>query len=501
MKTSPLSVALAGLFACLSLPPNGQSRESVSPLRYKFPGGQTNVYRVEYSVSGENGTETNFGTLFLVPLPADPGVLRLSCRATLETKRSPGRPPFGYYGGYGGPSGPGVRLPEGCEIQVDDQGHVLRVSGDYPLPAPLGELMQSLIPPLPATLKSSWETEGPVSVMDDPLWLGPGNAFFSAQNYGPPFFMNYGPRSPLAVINATQHLQWRLADKTPETVTLHQQLSLVSLLQAGGEPRLAARGGGDLVFDRAAGLFQKIDLEFDTATQTENSTRKAKVRIAYRQLQGAELEAVLNPPPAPAPPAPHPLTGAEVAQLINELESDSPDTRRTAAGRLRDITLEAPSPKLLNLAMGFLTNPDASLRQSAAPFVCRYAAGEQVPALLKLLKDPDWGLRQNTLKAIARLKDERAIAPLVDLIARGGQMNQPSQEINACLAGFGPAAESAVLELLRERNAETRRQACGLLQQIGTDKSLESLQKLVGDPDPALSQAAVEALRALQARQ
>jgi HEAT repeat protein len=155
----------------------------------------------------------------------------------------------------------------------------------------------------------------------------------------------------------------------------------------------------------------------------------------------------------------------------------------------------------LNLAVSLLTESDSYPRQSAVNFVCKYATSEQFPALLKLLKDPDFSVRQNTLKAIGRLNDEHAIAPLVDLIARGGQMNQMPQDITACLVAFGPAAEDAVLGLLSERNSDTRRQACTLLQQIGTDKSLEPLQKQVGDPDQSVSQAAVDAIRAIKSRQ
>jgi len=229
MQPARIFGIVSALVFCLALPPCAGARESAPPLRYKFSAGQTNVYQVELSVRSENGQETTSGNLFIIPQAAGSNVLRLSCRAMLTANRSPGRPPFMNYGGMY--PGTGVRLPEGCELQIDNLGRVLRTSGDYPLPVPLGELLQTLIEPLPAALKTQWETTDESSVMDDPLWLGPGKAFFGSQNFGPPFFMNYGPRSPLAVITATRHVTWHLTGNTPATVTFHKQLSLVSLLQ------------------------------------------------------------------------------------------------------------------------------------------------------------------------------------------------------------------------------------------------------------------------------
>ena len=128
-----------------------------------------------------------------------------------------------------------------------------------------------------------------------------------------------------------------------------------------------------------------------------------------------------------------------------------------------------------------------------------HATTNQVPVLLKLLKDADWSSRQNATKALGKLKDERAIQPLADLIARGGSMY--GQDASSALINFGVPAEKAVIALLNERNAETQRQACNILQQIGTGESLDALQKLVGDGEQQTSQAAVDAVRAIKQRQ
>jgi HEAT repeat protein len=75
------------------------------------------------------------------------------------------------------------------------------------------------------------------------------------------------------------------------------------------------------------------------------------------------------------------------------------------------------------------------------------------------------------------------------------------QDASSALINFGASAEKAVIALLNERSADTQRQACNILQQIGTGESLDALQKLVGDSDQSVSQAAVEAIRAIKQRQ
>jgi HEAT repeat protein len=145
------------------------------------------------------------------------------------------------------------------------------------------------------------------------------------------------------------------------------------------------------------------------------------------------------------------------------------------------------------------TDSDSFTHMTAVNFLGSHATTNEVPVLLKLLKDSDWSSRQAATKALGKLKDERAIQPLADLIARSGSMY--GQDASAALINIGAPAERAVIALLNERNADTQRQACNILQQIGTDVSLDPLQKLVGDGDQSTSQAAVEAIRAIKQRQ
>jgi hypothetical protein len=57
-----------------------------------------------------------------------------------------------------------------------------------------------------------------------------------------------------------------------------------------------------------------------------------------------------------------------------------------------------------------------------------------------------------------------------------------------------------VLALLKEKNIETRCQACAALKRIGTRKSLTPLKELTTYPSKNLSEAAADACRSVQAR-
>jgi hypothetical protein len=480
------------LALCLLLPLFARAREGAPLLRYKFSTGQTNVYHVEIEVRSEVGLETTTGNVFIVPTQVASNVIRLSCRGNLEVKREAQRI-LGYYGNMY-PRGT-VSLPDGCEIQIDDRGRVLRDSGDYPLSAPLGELIRSLIEPLPASAASHWETSDEVVIMDSPMSLGPALAFFSPETYGPPFFLNFNPRPKIAVLTMMRHTKWQVTAVTPETVAIHKQLALESLLHTGAEPRGSADGEGDLVFDHAAGLFKKIEMQGNDSALTETTVRKARVSFKCRLLEGAELAAAFAPPPA-SPPL-RKLINDELQQITADLKSGNPEARRNAATRLSNAELDSPPPELLNLMASLLSDNDYSISQAAVNFLGKYGAKEQVPLLAKLLQNSDWGKRQTAIKALVRLKDERAIEPLADAVARG----QSGPDAVSALVGFGSAAEKSALQLFNEKNFETRRQACGVLQQIGTETSIETLQKTVGDPDQSLSQAAADAIRVIKSRQ
>ena len=145
-------------------------------------------------------------------------------------------------------------------------------------------------------------------------------------------------------------------------------------------------------------------------------------------------------------------TAEELQKLMTDLASNDVGVRRSAANRLGNATLDSPSPELLNLMTSLATDSENSIRASAASFLKTYGTTNEVPVLIKLLRDSDWNARQNAIKGLSRMKDERAIDPLVDELMRGGSPGQ--QEATAALVAIGAPAETAVLQMLQQKYLE-----------------------------------------------
>lgn len=469
-------------------------------LQYQFSPDRTNVYSVAISVQSETGTEVTTGKVFVATEEVNSNFARISCRMELRPQMR-GQPRWTPGGGfaqapYGGMGN--TYFPNGCEIELTPWGHESRDVGDRVLPAPLGKLIQSIFEPLPGQGKDN-ETTATVAIMDEPLWLGPADNFQNSRMNGPSF---YYPGSGTRNMPGLLYLTRKSTEKFNKgggdganLVTWHKHSEFESWLRVGREPEFSATTESDFTFDRNAGWLTQIDTEGDVVSQTEASSRKAKVSFKARRLTGDDLAAALTPP---TPVVPRTLSGADLDKVVQDLKSDDLEKRRAAVRQLNGVTVESPPEELVNAVAAMALDGDMSTQMGASSYLADHATTNQVPVLLKLLRSSDWSSRQNAMKALGRLKDPAAIQPLVDVLAANPNMGQ--MDVNGALIRFGPAAEPAVLTLFTEKNTETRRQACVILQQIGTTNSLPTLQNLAGDPDQSLSQAVADALRGIKMR-
>lgn len=470
-----------------------------SPLAYRWTAGETNVYAVRFSVTDENGTETSLGNIFLETKSVDPNQVTLGCRGELTWKReqpmTPGRPIFG-----GWTSSSGMIFPDKCELDLDLRGQEIRNSGDYPLPAPLGKLVQSLFPRLPEHGRSLELSEG-VNISGDPTWLGPGEVFVNPMMGGQIFgYRHFGYPTPrIDWLRVQEDSVCRMQEKTAGHVKLTQTAKFTSLSQTDGTPYFLGTNFTELDFDMAAGCMTSVESRGDACSRTPKTLRHAQVAFSAHRIVGEELAKLLAPPPTPPPP--RELSESELAALVVQLKSADPETRRNAIRSLSGVRLANPSPEAIHLIAAESADSDSGVRGVIIGLLAQYATTNEVPDLIHLAHSSDYFCRQTAIQTLGKLRDPRAIPTLVEVIARGGTFNNATQDAAHALTNYGTTAEPAVRQLLiTTSNADTLRELADVLKDIGTADSLAPLQKLVGDPDQSLNQSVENAIQAIKER-
>jgi HEAT repeat protein len=102
-----------------------------------------------------------------------------------------------------------------------------------------------------------------------------------------------------------------------------------------------------------------------------------------------------------------------------------------------------------------------------------WATAAEIPMLIQWLDNPDIHTRNMTLDALAKLRDERAIKPIVNSFKQGSTRWHSEQALKT----LGPMAEKEVLALLEQPDRDMWVPAIYVLAEIGTEKSLPALRE------------------------
>lgn len=196
------------------------------------------------------------------------------------------------------------------------------------------------------------------------------------------------------------------------------------------------------------------------------------------------------------------LTGGcadRATEAIRELDSDDLQTRRAAARSLAET--ERSETAAVPALIESLRDADPQVRRvSAYALGVRSAdAGEAVPALRELLDDSDAGVRLAAAYALVSIApDDPSPAVVLAPAARSGdaravialgQMKSPGDE-----------AVAALVQALKLPSSLVRRKAIESLKSLRPElKQVEpALRSRLRDSDPAVSEAAADALRAIE---
>jgi HEAT repeat protein len=177
--------------------------------------------------------------------------------------------------------------------------------------------------------------------------------------------------------------------------------------------------------------------------------------------------------------------------LIQALSAGSDPLMRTMAaehlGELRDTAAIGP-------LIDSLDDPSGPVRDAAAAALVRFGDAA-VEAVLAALGDPSAEKRSYAAGILGRIGSPRAV---VGLVAKMDDKSQDVRcYVAGSLAELGPAAVDALILALRDERADVRRLAALTLGRIRDERAITPLIGALADPEPDVLSAAAGSLVAM----
>ena len=491
----------------------GAAEPAVQVLKYRWQTDRVMSYSVKIEAELSDETVTMTGTPSFRVRWADADRAELVYSGTLSSGiRARAGAPFGYaarpprhmFPAFGG--GGGAPFPSEHALEVDHFGKPRDIRGDSQLPYLLGNLSQLLIFPLPNPPAAKWEDSG-----KSKLTLLPPEERFPVPRFGPRF----GPfarRQEGEELEAREFSRYTLeVDANGPLIKRHYELKTVALVD--GEPRLTLIGDFRIRFDQQRGLpssfegtLQHVQNSVHAATKIPivlSATLLPEQPVAPDQLPGTRRGPGFDLPGAEAQspgvttetPSPvvgkQPLDPAAIDDILKSLGSGDEEKIRTAVEALGRALPGERQREIAQALARNLTDGEEPVRAAVAGVLADWGTLAESDLLLDALQDDSRNVVRGAIVALGRLREPRAIAPLVELIRR----RRERAPAGAALRSIGRPASEAVAGLLSDPDWSTRLEACRILQAVGSPHEIDALQPLAeGDPNILVRRAAGEAI-------
>jgi serine protease Do len=353
----------------------------------------------------------------------------------------------------------------------------------------------------PASVGSAWDALMPSS--------GPfGGPFAPSAPY------QFGQQPRMEFGSASLRDAYRIAERRANgKIVIERTLSIVAESENAEVADASVDGLGRYVFDPQLGCLESLDFDQTYKFSARNVDVNVPVHIRFthaavgdfarQQLVAAQNRAKTNPLPT-----------ARGANGAANAEQDVDDLLAAIAQKLGDDDLPirelqelgdmpvvpARQAKVCKVLLLLAADGGSAGGHSAFRALERWADASCVMPLINLLDDGDEFSRGQVAEILGKLGDPRAAQPIARLIARdrfGGS------HYARALESLGPAAETALIPLLKYKDQDVQRTACGVLEKVGSRRSLIALQGLVSDDrdDWLVSHAAERAIEEIRGRE
>jgi hypothetical protein len=468
-----------------------------APLRYLWAQvGPRLAYTVEIEIDHGDELETQKGTVFISVAPGSEGQalvslppLRLASQRTLKPGRNPVVP------GFGPPvpripvvGPPGFGAFDGHELKLDGRGRVISERGESQLPFALGALVPLVFQPLPEAAEARWQRTQETSIritadwpFHSPLRAGTETGRYSAE--------------------AVTICDVRALTEAGVEIARTYSLKTVQTIEGEPVMELTGAGTIVLDRNRGVPTEVTYALRFQEREDNREQRYPIRFACklldeAELRTQGEQAEAARAAAAAAAAARRAPPTPAEREALLADLQSADKERARRAMNILRHKAPEKPDGTLAEALAGWLENGDPFVRQLAVETLANWATPAEIPALLKVLEGNGFDARAAG-RLLGDLREKRA----VPILAAKLSDTSWRFEAGSALRAIGSPAENAVLKLLKDKDWGVRLEVCRVLQQIGTTDSLKALDAVAAaDENPLVQQTAILAAQAIRAR-
>jgi beta-lactamase regulating signal transducer with metallopeptidase domain len=446
-------------------------------LRYRWVSGRMYVYFIQIEAEGAETIETLTGTPFYTVRWAgkEGAELVFNGRLMPSEKVKPGqtvplgrpprmRGPFSSFSGVGVPT-----FPTGEQVlNFSDRGSLQSMSGQSQLPYVLGNLSQLVIVPFPEESRAQWEESGKTAIT---LKVAEDRNPFPRPRFSRPPFGPFADRDEGQQFEARERSEYKCDAPKDNAAVIHRRYELKTTEMRDDHPRLALTGESTITFDLALGVPTSLTGQYKLTHHTENTTQRIPISIVARLLSDEERINLETEASATAQRVP--LDRNSLNDVLADLMATESFRVQNAAARLERAEPQGPREEVAQALVPLLASPDRLTRQAGARALAVWGTRDSVPMLIKALDDKYDTVPQAVLQGLGRLRDARAIQPIVGLIRTAKHRTQAVQALSA----MGEVAEEAVLELLADRNSDVRFDACLVLKTIGGDRSVKMLEK------------------------
>lgn len=237
-----------------------------------------------------------------------------------------------------------------------------------------------------------------------------------------------------------------------------------------------------------------------TSTRTAAADSRTPATPPSRPEQPTNSPAQKRSRPGPARrpvlTEPEALSANALEDALMDLKSSNWGRRQGAVHTLANARPADRHGEVVSALTPALKDSEWSVREGAARALGVWGSTNVTPLLIPCLDDPQMSVRWAAMNSLGALKDSRAAVPL----ARRVQDETDSMIAARAIQALGSPAEDAVLPLLKDKNEQVRREACQILQEIGTRKSIDALTPLAADSDAIFSMMARTAVLEIRSR-